>query len=111
MTTDDFARLVDERDTSWEMDTQDYRVFVVDDDSSWRVYDISGATLKSVISWAEQEVEDHGDLYYSVALKWTNEKGPGLLWLTPDPDDLTAADESLGDIFDRASNVARIEGP
>lgn len=105
------ARLVDERDTKWEMDQQDYRVFFVDDDSGHRVCDISRATLQSVIAWAEQETIDHGDKYYSVALRWTTEAGPGLLWLTPDPDEPGAAAPSLGDMFENAPNVIRFEGP
>ncbi|MFD6443577.1 hypothetical protein ACFWEJ_00650 [Promicromonospora sp. NPDC060204] len=85
------ARLVDERDTQWEADVQDYRVFIVHDTQGWDVYDIDNQTHSDVLAWAQEQVAQRPGARYALAIRITNDLGLGLLWLTPDPDDLPAA--------------------
>lgn len=85
------ARLVDERDTQWEADRQDYRVFVVHDEDGWEVYDIDDQTLPIVQEWAARKTTERPGARYSIAIRIVDDHGRGLLWLTPDPDDPDAA--------------------
>lgn len=86
MAIDIKARLVDERDTKWEEDRQDYRVFIIStNNGEWEAYDIEQQTLSNVTKWAHANILDANDQSYSIAIKLLTDEGPGLLWLTPDP--------------------------
>ncbi|MFD5225890.1 hypothetical protein ACFWHT_09750 [Microbacterium sp. NPDC058342] len=85
------ARLVDERDTQWEADRQDYRVFLVHDEDGWEVFDIDEQTFAVVDHWAKQMAFDRPGTRYSIAIRLVSQQGRGLLWLTADPDDPGAA--------------------
>lgn len=83
---------VDERDSSWEIHTPRFRVYIHDSgpDSTpgaTATYDITGADVLQVIDWAQQHT--HGEQTWSVALVVDDEAqealnpghGRGLVWL------------------------------
>jgi hypothetical protein len=83
---------VDERDSSWEIDTPRFRVYLHGSGETtaygWTAtYDITGADVLQVIDWAQRQAGD--SLTYAVALVYddkTREQvnagdGRGLLWL------------------------------
>ena len=83
---------VDERDSSWEIYTPRFRVYLHGSGETtthgWTAtYDITGADVLQVIDWAQREAGD--SLTYAVALVYddkaeeqvTSGGGRGLLWL------------------------------
>lgn len=83
---------VDERDSSWEIDTPRFRVYLHGSGETtthgWTAtYDITGADVLQVIDWAQREAGD--SLTYAVALVYDDKareqaragNGSGLLWL------------------------------
>lgn len=76
-------RLVDERDTMWESNTSDFRVFLVDD-LAVSAFDLDSVSLEAASAWA---VENAGTgVRVSIALRDINNAGqPGLRWLVGEP--------------------------
>lgn len=76
-------RLVDERDTIWESNTSDFRVFLVDGQAV-SAFDLDSVSLEDASDWA---VENAGSgVRVSIALRDINKAGqPGLRWLVGDP--------------------------
>lgn len=71
--------LVDERDTKWESDTTNLRVFIHRPGWFISAYDVDDATLGEVEAWA-QGVE--GAIGYQIAQRVVlPDAGPGLVWL------------------------------
>ena len=83
---------VDERDSSWEIDTPRFRVYLHGSGETtthgWTAtYDITGADVLQVIDWAQREAG--GSLTYAVALVYDDRSearansggGRGLVWL------------------------------
>lgn len=76
-------RLVDERDTTWETVTSDFRIFFADGHVV-SAFDVDSASFGEVSSWAS----DHAgpNVKVSIALRETNTAGQlGLRWLAGDP--------------------------
>ena len=91
---------VDERDSSWEVDTPRFRVYVFDSRNATSCYDITGAEVLDVVRWAQERCND--DERYAVALvhddrRSENTRERGLIWLlgydanTSDHDAVTEA--------------------
>lgn len=77
---------VDERDTVWEHNLADFRVIVLEDNTTV-AYDLTAARCSDVLDWAAGRAA--GAASYAVALRTTDEQGrPGLFWLTDPPEGL-----------------------
>lgn len=76
-------RLVDERDTMWESNTSDFRVFLVDGQVV-SAFDLDSVSLDDASDWAAEKAGT--GVRVSIALRDTNNEGqPGLRWLVGDP--------------------------
>jgi len=74
---------VDERDSSWEDHRPRFRVYLFSGGGpsfATSTYDVTGAEVLEVVSWAEDQAGDEG--LYAVALVGKNPRGEkGLTWL------------------------------
>lgn len=77
-------RLVDERDTLWESNAADFRIFILEDGETVWAFDVDAARLSDVEIWAQAQAGRHGKV--SIALRQKNNRGePGLIWLSGQP--------------------------
>jgi len=82
---DAIPRAVDERDTRWERDVHNLRVFIQDAAHGRDVYDLDRVTLKEAMEWAETQVTEKTTNVW-IALRTLNARGePGLLMLIGEP--------------------------
>jgi len=74
---------VDERTSGWEDHRPRFRVYLFEGGGPGfrtSTYDVTGAEVLEVVSWAEEQAGDDG--LYAVALVGRNHRGePGLTWL------------------------------
>lgn len=102
---------VDERDSSWEVDTPRFRVYLHGSGETthgWTAtYDITGADVLQVIDWAQREAGD--SLTYAVALVYDDKAeaqvnsggGRGLLWLVGTDGNTNARSSEETAVLDR----------
>lgn len=73
-------RLVDERDSQWESEFADLRVFLFREPGFHEVFDLDQTTLGAAEDWAVKTIAGIGS--YAIALRATDSLGnPGLIWL------------------------------
>jgi len=76
-------RLVDERDITWESNTSDFRVFLVDGQAV-SAFDLDSVSLDDALAWAAENAGT--GVRVSIALRDINNLGqPGLRRLVGDP--------------------------
>jgi hypothetical protein len=79
-------RPVDERDTQWELDELDLRVFVFRPGGSRDVFDADATRLDDAVAWAR----GRAGYAFAIALRTRDaDERPGLIWLvgnTADPE-------------------------
>jgi hypothetical protein len=74
------ARLVDERDTQWETDLLDLRVFIIGEGGAVSAYDLDSVRFEDAKRWAETAADS--DAQISIALRRVDVDGhPGLIWI------------------------------
>lgn len=76
---------VDERDSQWESDASNYRVFIYRPTGEHEAFNVDDAEYGTVTAWAQEHA---GDSLFAVALRVSDpHRGEGLIWLVrPDTD-------------------------
>jgi hypothetical protein len=74
------TRPVDERDTEWEIDLLNLRVFFTEDTGSVAAWDVDSATFNEAQRWAASKVDGTAH-HYSIALRQVSDGHPGLMWI------------------------------
>lgn len=74
------VRPVDERDSEWESDLLDFRVFLYREGHVHEVFDIDQVAFCEAHDWATRYTSEA--LSYGIAMRTANSFGrPGLVWL------------------------------
>lgn len=74
-------RLVDERDTQWEIDTPRLRIFLRKSEGFQDTFDTDTLSLAEAEAWAERELGS-SEGTFGIAVRTEDTHGrPGLIWL------------------------------